>query len=53
MKVEFECIVCSTRAVASVAEEAAAEAQGPLRTLNACERCGQETIWLEVGRPED
>lgn len=53
MKVEFECIVCGTTDQATVADEAVAAAERPMETLNACEQCGQETIWLEVGRPED
>jgi len=52
MQVEFECVVCGTAAVATVADDAAesddgAEAAEPLKTTRECPDCGIETIWIE------
>lgn len=47
MRVEFECIVCGTTAVATVDAEAAPADDAPLRTLRDCPQCGLETIWID------
>ncbi|MFB6354667.1 MAG: hypothetical protein ABEJ92_11350 [Halobacteriales archaeon] len=48
MQVEFECVVCGHRAVATVRDDDAADRDRPLSTLRDCPDCGMETIWLEA-----
>lgn len=47
MELEFECIICGEAATASVSAEATESRDRPLRTLNRCEGCNMETIWIE------
>jgi len=47
VQVEFECIICSESAVATVDENDAQSDGEPLRTLRECPNCNIETIWLE------
>ena len=48
MKIEFECIVCGHTAQASVSEEDLDRNNRPLETLQDCENCDMETIWIET-----
>lgn len=47
MKVEFECVVCGETATASVSEKDVESNERPVETLNYCENCELETIWIE------
>ncbi|MFB6359818.1 MAG: hypothetical protein ABEH59_00685 [Halobacteriales archaeon] len=47
MQVDFECVVCGQTATASVSEADLEATERPVETLNHCENCGMETIWLE------
>jgi predicted RNA-binding Zn-ribbon protein involved in translation (DUF1610 family) len=47
VNVEFECVVCGERAVATVDEEQRDSNDGLLKTLRDCPDCGIETIWME------
>lgn len=47
MNLEFECIVCGRTATASVREEVQESHERPLETLNHCDNCEMETIWIE------
>jgi len=46
VNVEFECIVCGERAVASVDEDELPDDDEPMETLHDCPTCGIETIWV-------
>lgn len=52
-RIEFECVICGRTATASVAEEAIESQDRPLETLNECETCSMETIWLEKDSHSD
>lgn len=47
MRIEFECVVCGETATASVSEEDLESEERPVETLNYCEHCELETIWIE------
>jgi DNA-directed RNA polymerase subunit M/transcription elongation factor TFIIS len=48
LRIEFECVICGRRAKASVSEADIESADRPLETLNECDTCSMETIWIET-----
>lgn len=48
VEVEFECVICGQRATASISEDDLDSRERPLETLNHCENCDLETIWIEA-----